>query len=72
MKKTEYFTGPNHQMQQLETAIQTAKDKRDVFLEENAKNIAKIDSEDIKITPWNGNNGHVFVTIRLTYYPKKQ
>lgn len=71
MKKTEYFTSANHTMQQLEIAIGTVKVKRDTWLVKNESLIAKIDNEDIKITPWNGNNQHVFVTIQLTYYPKK-
>lgn len=70
MKKTIYFTGVNHQMQQLEAGIKTATDKRDEWLAKNKDVIGKIDSEDIKITPWNGNNQHVMVTIQLTYYPK--
>jgi len=71
MKKTVYFTAPNSGIQQLEAAIQNAVNLRDTWLNENEKNIAKIDNEDIKITPWNGNNQHVMVTILLTYYPKK-
>lgn len=70
MKKTIYFTGVNQQMQQLEAGIKTATDKRDAWLSENKDIIGKIDSEDIKITPWHGNNLHVMVTIQLTYYPK--
>lgn len=71
MKKTEYFTSVNHTMQQLETAIETVKVKRDTWLAKNERLIAKIDNEDIKITTWNTNNQHVFVTILLTYYPQK-
>tara|TARA_R110001583_G_scaffold142211_3_gene294487 strand:- start:685 stop:897 length:213 start_codon:yes stop_codon:yes gene_type:complete len=70
MKKTIYFTGVNHQMGQLEKAIQTATDKRDSWIAENEAQIGKVDNEDIKITPWNGNNGYVMVTIQFTYYPK--
>jgi len=70
MKKTIYFTGTNNQMQQLETAIKTATDKRDAWLSSNKHVIGKIDSEDIKITPWSSNTQHVIVTIRLTYYLK--
>jgi hypothetical protein len=70
MKKTVYFTGVNHNTGQLETAIKTATDKRDTFLKENENNIAKIESEDIIITTWNGNNSNVMPTIKLTYYPK--
>ncbi len=71
MKKTEYFTSVNHGIQQLEIAIETVKVKRDNWLAKNGNLIAKIDNEDIKITPWSGNNQYVFVTILLTYYPKK-
>ncbi len=71
MKKTVYFTGVNHNIGQLETAIKTATDKRDAFLKENENNIAKIESEDIIITTWNSNHGNVMPTIKLTYYPKK-
>ena len=71
MKKTEYFTSPNSGVAQIEAAIDAAKGKRDAWLEENKNSIAKIDREDIKMTTWNANNQHVFVTILLTYYPKK-
>lgn len=71
MKKTMYFTGTNHNTGQLEQAIKTATDKRDIFLKENKENIAKIDSEEIIITAWNGNNGNVIPTIKLTYYSKQ-
>jgi primosomal protein N'' len=71
MKKTEYFTSANHTVQQLEAAIETVKVKRDTWLAKNESLIAKIDNEDIKFTTWNTNNQHVFVTIQLTYYPKK-
>lgn len=72
MKKTIYFTGTNHQTQQLEQAIKTATDKRDSFLEENKNVIAKIDSEEIIITSWNGSNNNVIPTIKLTYYTIEQ
>lgn len=70
MKKTIYFTGVNHQMGQLEQAIKTATDKRDAWMAANEAKIGKVDNEDIKITPWNGNNAHVMVTIQFTYYLK--
>ncbi len=70
MKKTEYFTSPNSTMQQIEIAIDAAKQKRDSWLERNKNSIAKVDREDIKMSIWNANNQHVFVTILLTYYPK--
>ncbi|NER15123.1 hypothetical protein GWK08_16835 [Leptobacterium flavescens] len=70
MKKTIYFTGTNHQIGQLDVAIKTATDKRDTWLMANESKIGKIDNEDIKIIPWNGNNGYVMITILLTYYPK--
>jgi len=70
MKKTEYFTGVNHNTGQLEQAIKTATDKRDSFLETNKEKIAKIESEEIILTTWHGNNGQVIPTIKLTYFPK--
>ena len=70
MKKTVYFTGVNHQSQQLEAAIKTATDKRDAWLTNNKDEIGKIDYEDIKITTWNANNTNVIATILLTYYSK--
>lgn len=70
MKKTEYFTGVAHQMNHLETAIKTATEKRDKWLNENKLQLAKIDHEDIKITTWNSHNSSVTVTIQLTYYSK--
>ncbi|HVA99529.1 MAG TPA: hypothetical protein VNG53_11600 [Bacteroidia bacterium] len=68
MKKTVYFTGMNYNTGQLEEAIKTATDKRDIFLNANGNIIAKIESEDIIITTWNGNNANVIPTIKLTYY----
>lgn len=70
MKKTEYFVGVNHAMSQLEQAIKTATDKRDSFLQTNKEKIAKIESEEIILTNWSTNNGHVIPTIKLTYYLK--
>lgn len=70
MKKTIYFTGVNHQMGQLESAIKSATDKRDSWLAENDAEIGKIDKEDLKITSWHQNNSHVMVTIQITYYTK--
>lgn len=69
MKKTEYFTGVNHGVNQLETAIKTAIVKRDAFLEKNKDLIAKIDDENIIITVTSNQN--VIPVIKLTYYPKK-
>ncbi|MEQ3657083.1 MAG: hypothetical protein ABNH00_14545 [Dokdonia sp.] len=70
MKKTEYFTGVNRNTGQLEQAIKTATDKRDTFLEANKEKIAKIDSEEIILTTWQGNGTNVIPTIKLTYYTK--
>ena len=56
-------------MANLEGAIRSSTDKRDNWLAENQNLIAKIEKEDIKIVPWNSNNGNVFVVIQLTYYP---
>lgn len=69
MKRTIYFTAPNHNIQELEVAVQNAVKKRDIWINENRNIIAKIDNEDIKITPWG--NSYVVVTILLTYYPKE-
>ncbi len=70
MKKNVYFTAPNHTIQQLADAIKNVVEQRDNWVKQNEAKIAKIDNEDIKIIPWNGNNQHVMVTIQLTYYPK--
>jgi len=75
MKRTEYFASNNAAFngQGLETCIKEAKQKRDVFLEENKENIAKIDSEDIKVVSGNPSNNHiknVMVIIQVTYYTK--
>lgn len=70
MKKTVYFTSKNQTAQQVELAIQDAVQKRDTWLSENMKIIAKVDSEDLKFMNWN-NNQYVFAIILLTYYPKK-
>lgn len=75
MKKTEYFAS-NHGAfngQGLETCIENAKQKRDVFFEENKEIIAKIDREDIKVVSGNPSNNYinnVMVIIQVTYYTK--
>ncbi|MDG1315156.1 MAG: hypothetical protein P8P29_06510 [Flavobacteriaceae bacterium] len=75
MKKTEYFAS-NHAAFNgpgLESCIQSAKQKRDTFFEENKETIAKIDSEDIKVVAGNPSNNHiknVMVIIQVTYYTK--
>jgi len=68
MKKTEYFTGVNHNVNSLETAIKTATDKRDTFIKDNKDIIAKIDCEDIIITMTQNQN--LIPVIKLTYFPK--
>ncbi|MBF04821.1 MAG: hypothetical protein CMP76_16185 [Flavobacterium sp.] len=70
MKKTEYFISVNHNTGQLEQAIKNATEKRDIWIKENEDLIGKVDSEDIKINTWSGNNSNVIITIRFTYYPK--
>lgn len=70
MKKTIYFTGTTHRMGELTTEIKAATDKRDAWLSANKDLIGKIDSEDIKITPFGPNDNHVVATIQLTYYSK--
>lgn len=70
MKETIYFTGTNTTMQNLETAIKSVTDKRDIWLDENKSSIVKIDKEDIKIVPWSTNHQNVMVVIQLTYYRK--
>ena len=74
MKKTEYFTSSSVQFNNLNNAVIDAKKKRDAFLIENKEQIAKIDSEDIKVVSGNPANNYlqnVMVIIRLTFYPKQ-
>lgn len=74
MKKTEYFTSSSVRFNDLNNAVQDAKKKRDTFLIENKEQIAKIDSEDIKVVSGNPANNYlqnVMVIIRLTFYPKQ-
>lgn len=71
MKRTVYFTEPgNHPTSQIKTIIKKITDRRDDWLRENENIIGRIDSEDIKIVPWNGNNQYIIIVIKLTYYPK--
>jgi len=74
MKKTEYFTSDNNEgngynWQKIDKAIESAKIKRDNFLQNNEKSIGRIDNEDISVITMNNNNLAV-VIIKLTYYPK--
>lgn len=68
MKKTKYFIGRLFNIGDLEKSIKSATEKRDAWLKENEKQIAKIDNEDIKIIS-SGNNA--IAIIQLTYYPKE-
>lgn len=69
MKKTEYFTSQVSWNEGQQGVLQVVAKKND-FLKQNDKNIAKIDHEDIKITYLPGGNLILF-TLLLTYYPKK-
>ncbi|MEY8848307.1 hypothetical protein AB9K26_05810 [Psychroserpens sp. XS_ASV72] len=74
MKKTEYFTSSSVRFNELNNAVEDAKKKRDAFIAENKLQIAKIDSEDIKVVSGNPANNYlqnVMVIIRLTFYPKQ-
>jgi hypothetical protein len=72
MKTTVYFTPsetPNYAVNEVHLAIESAVSNRDKFLEENKKDIGKIDDEDIKvISVFNGQQ--ILVVIKLSYYPK--
>jgi hypothetical protein len=68
MKKTVYFTGQQQNSTELDRAITLAVEKRDEFLADLSNNVAKIDSEDIKIVVLN--NSVVNAVIQLTYFPK--
>lgn len=67
MKKTVYFKETcvwNNPVQIIDQIIK----QKDVFLETNKDEIAKIDSEDLKVYAV-GNNHNVCI-IKLTYYAK--
>ena len=68
MKKTVYFKN----LATWNTTIKICDEiiiQRDKFLEKHKNEIAKIDSEDLKVHH-TGNN-HCTCILRLTYYPKK-
>ncbi len=74
MKKTVYFTSDNnsnsgYNWTQIEKGIESATVKRDEFLQENAKLIGKIETEDISFVTMQNSN-LVITIIKLTYYPK--
>lgn len=67
MRKTKYFKLIGN-YNQASNRIDQLVEQRDSFLKENEKNIAKIDSEDLKVE-YIGNNQCICI-ITLTYYLK--
>lgn len=70
MQKTIYFTGVGRLIGQLSSEISTVTQIKDEWVKDNLSKIGKIEREDIKITPYGGNNGHAIVVLQLTYYSK--
>jgi hypothetical protein len=75
MKKVAYFVGTSVYIvdpANFLNGVQEVVRQREKFVFDNLKEIAKIEGEELIITPVNSNLQPVIFTIKFTYYEKKQ
>jgi len=68
VKKTEYFLSSLRISSQAQAALDDLIAKRNQFLENQANKIGAIDLEDVSIIAVG--SGHIYVLLKLTYFPK--